>query len=90
MKLFSPAKVADENYSAGDDDRGGNREFPSLSSSPRNVQSAEGGSVNCSPLLLYPAYLDEIANKLNGEDPSTRPLRRALGFMDILNKVQLL
>lgn len=37
-------------------------------------------------LFLNSDYLDEISTKLNSEDPSTRPLRRALGFMDILNK----
>lgn len=32
-------------------------------------------------------YLGDIVNKLDVEDPVTRVLRRALGFMDILNKV---
>ncbi|XP_057372867.1 protein timeless-like [Daphnia carinata] len=31
-------------------------------------------------------HLEEIIAKLNSEDQTTRPLRRALGFMDILNK----
>ena len=33
------------------------------------------------------ACLDEINEKINCEDSRTRPLRRALIFMDILNKV---
>lgn len=37
--------------------------------------------------LAQAVYLDEIGVKLNGEDPVERPLRRAIGFMDLLNKV---
>ncbi len=37
--------------------------------------------------LVPPVYLEELCTKLNCEDSHTRPLRRALGFMDILNKV---
>lgn len=33
------------------------------------------------------AHLEEINVMLKREDPNTRPLRRAIGFMDILNKV---
>lgn len=38
--------------------------------------------------LAQAVYLDEIGVKLNGEDPVERPLRRAIGFMDLLNKVK--
>ncbi|XP_057380232.2 LOW QUALITY PROTEIN: protein timeless-like [Daphnia carinata] len=30
--------------------------------------------------------LNEICNKLRSEDPNTRPFRRAIGFLDVLNK----
>ncbi|KZS11311.1 putative Protein timeless [Daphnia magna] len=30
--------------------------------------------------------LNEIYNKLHSEDPNTRPFRRAIGFLDVLNK----
>lgn len=89
MKLFAPVRVRDADNSDRDDDRGGNCRLPPLSSSQRNAQSPEASCVNCSFLFSYPAYLDEITGKLNSEDPSTRPLRRALGFMDILKKVRL-
>jgi hypothetical protein len=36
---------------------------------------------------VTPVHLEEIIAKLNCEDQTTRPLRCALGFMDILNKV---
>lgn len=44
--------------------------------------------VYASIFLVPTAYLEELCTKLNCEDPNTRPLRRALGFMDILNKVK--
>lgn len=59
---------------------------PPSPSSPAGVHS-NGDVHHSSFVFVHPVYLDEITKKLNSEDPSTRPLRRALGFMDILNKV---
>ena len=64
---------------------GDQRRLPSKNNTRTNP-SPENISYT-SVFLVPPVYLEELCNKLNCEDSSTRPLRRALGFMDILNKV---
>lgn len=53
----------------------------------RPINHPKDNIVYTSVFLVPSAYLDELYIKLNCEDSHTRPLRRALGFMDILNKV---
>lgn len=62
-----------------------NATTPSVSNS--SIDLAKDKTTNSSVFCVPPAYLEELHSKLNSEDRSNRPLRRALGFMDILNKV---
>lgn len=41
-------------------------------------------------ISFKPVHLEEIDIKLKGEDPTTRPLRCTVAFLDILNKVNLI
>lgn len=54
---------------------------------PKLTNSTTNNITYSSDLYVPPAYLEELCKRLNSEDRSNRPLRRALGFMDILNKV---